>query len=203
MDAATTEPLAILGALLFTLVGPIKVMPIFDALTRTMTPRARAGLALRAAGFGALGVAIAAEMGATKIESVGISREALGAATGLVLAIVGLPPLIGVEIGASAGPDGPPDAFGLAFPTLLPPYAFGLIILISLYLPASTGVVRVASLGVLLMAINALAMIAAPVIMRRIGLTPLRLLGAVFGIIQLALGIQMLFWGISHGMRAV
>lgn len=203
MDAATREPVAILGALLFTLVGPVRVMPIFDALTRTMTPRARAGLALRAAGLGAFGIAIAAEMGATKIEAVGISREALGAATGLVLTIVGLLPLIGVEIGASARADGPPDAFRLAFPTLLPPYAFGLIILISLYLPASTGVVRVALLGILLMAINALAMIAAPAILRRIGLIPLKLLGAIFGIIQLALGLQMLLWGISHGVRAV
>ena len=53
------------------------------------------------------------------------------------------------------------------------------------------------------MAINAVAMIAARTILSRTGVTPLRVLGAVFGILQLALGIQLMFWGIANGIAAV
>lgn len=200
MEPTTTDPLFILGGLLFTLVGPVKMMPIFYGMTATVGPRARNLLALKAAALGALGIAIAAAAGTAKIENMGISREALGTATGLVLAIVGLMPLIGVDLELAAKSKTPPTAIGLAFPTLLPPYAFGLIILISLYLPAATGAFRIAVMGCILMAINAVAMIVAPYILSRAGVTPLRLLGAVFGIIQLAFGIQILFWGISRGM---
>jgi multiple antibiotic resistance protein len=150
-----------------------------------------------------VGIAIAAAMGKAKIEKAGISREALGAATGLVLAIIGLMPLIGVDLSSPARAKSLPDALDVAFPTLVPPYAFGLIILIGLYLPGRTGAIGIIALGILLMAINAVAMIIGPMIMRRAGSSPLKLLGAVFGIFQLALGVQMLLWGITHGIRGV
>ncbi|MGL4543111.1 MAG: MarC family protein, partial [Polymorphobacter sp.] len=88
MEAATTDPLAILAGLLFTLVGPIKAMPTFYGLTMTMTTRARTLLALKAAALGAIGIGIAVAMGTFHIQKFGISREALGTATGLVLSIV-------------------------------------------------------------------------------------------------------------------
>jgi small neutral amino acid transporter SnatA (MarC family) len=59
------------------------------------------------------------------------------------------------------------------------------------------------ALGILLMALNALAMIVGPLIMRRTGSSPLKLLGAVFGIFKLALGVQMLRWGITNGVKTV
>lgn len=198
-----SHPLAILAGLLFTLVGPVKAMPTFYGMTATMEPRARNALAIKAAALGALGIALAAAMGKAKIEKIGISREALGAATGLVLAIIGLMPLIGVELAPSAKPQSPPDAMGVAFPMLVPPYAFGLIILIGLYLPGRTGALGIIALGILLMAINAVAMIIGPMILRRTGSSPLKLMGAVFGIFQLALGVQMLLWGITNGVKTV
>jgi multiple antibiotic resistance protein len=197
-----SQPIAVLAGLLFTLVGPVKAMPTFYGMTATMEPRARNALALKAAALGALGIAIAAAMGKAKIEKIGISREALGAATGLVLAIVGLMPLVGFD-SSPAKSKSPPDAMGLAFPILVPPYAFGLIVLIGLYLPTRAGAIGIIALGIVLMAINAVAMIIAPPIMRRTGSSPLRLLGAVFGILQLALGVQMLLWGITNGIKTV
>jgi multiple antibiotic resistance protein len=197
-----SAPLAILFGLLFTLVGPIKMIPTFHALTAGMEARSRNLLAVKASAFGALGIALAAAMGLAQIEKVGISREALGTAAGLVLAIVGLLPLIGMERKAAPGAT-PPDALSLAFPILLPPYAFGLILLISLYIPSTEGRLGIALVGVVLMALNAVAMLLSGPIMKRIGMTPLRIFGAVFGILQLALGVQILFWGISRGLHSV
>lgn len=198
-----SHPLAILAGLLFTLVGPVKAMPTFYGMTATMEPKARNALAIKAAALGAIGIALAAAIGKAKIEKAGISREALGVATGLVLAIIGLMPLVGIELRSAAKAKSPPDALDVAFPTLVPPYAFGLIILIGLYLPGRTGTLGIVALGIVLMAINALAMIIGPAIMRRTGSAPLKLLGAVFGIFQLALGVQMLLWGITNGIKGV
>lgn len=55
-------------------------------------------------------------------------------------------------------------------------------------------------LGVVLMAMNAVAMIFADAVLKKMGMAPLRLLGAIFGILQVALGVQMMFWGIPAGM---
>ena len=203
IEPTAIDPLRVLGGLLFTLVGPVKMMPVFYARTATMDTRARAVLAVKAAALAALGIAIAGVAGTAKIADMGISREALGTATGLVLAIIGLMPLIGVDLQPASKSTAPLDAHSLAFPTLVPPYAFGLIILISLYMPQPDGAYRIAVMGVVLMAINTVAMITAQFVLGRTGMMPLRVLGAVFGILQLALGIQLMFWGIANGIAAV
>ncbi len=192
------EPLSVLFGLLFTLVGPIKVIPAFHAMTSEMGVQERNWLAIKAAAYGALGIGLAALIGSAQIDKVGISPGTIGTAAGLVLAIVGLMPLIGIE--TKTEPATPPDALSLAFPVLLPPHAFGLILLISLYIPSTEGRLGIAIVGAILMAINAVAMLLAVPILKRVGITPLRIFGAVFGILQLALGIQILFWGISVGM---
>ncbi len=198
MDTVSA-PLGVLFVLLFTLIGPLKAIPTFHVLTGDMPAPTRNLLALKAAGLGTLGIVLAAVMGLGQVEKYGISREALGTAAGLVLAIVGLMPLIGVNL-KGGGPSAAPDALGLAFPTLLPPYAIGLILLFSLYLPSGEGRFGIVLVGASIMAMNAVAMMLAGPIMSRIGMTPLRVFGAVFGILQLAFGIEILFWGLRSGL---
>jgi multiple antibiotic resistance protein len=195
------EPLRILFGLLFTLVGPLKVISTFHSLTDGLETLERNRLALKASAYGALGIALAALMGSAQVAKFGISREAVDTAAGLLLAIVGLLPLIGIEK-KSEGAKTPHDPLSLAFTVLVPPYAFGLILLVSLYIPSDEGQLGIVLVGVILMAMNAIAMMLAGPILKRVGITPLRIFGAVFGILQLSLGIQMLFWGIKHGMAA-
>jgi multiple antibiotic resistance protein len=57
--------------------------------------------------------------------------------------------------------------------------------------------------GAVIMAMNAVAMILAGPFMKYVGMTPLRMFGAVFGILQLGLGVQMVFWGISTAFVGV
>jgi multiple antibiotic resistance protein len=191
-----SAPLAVLYGLLFTLVGPIKAIPTFHALTAGMEGKTRNQLALKASALGALGIAVAAFMGLALVSKYGVSKEALGTAAGLVLAVVGLMPLIGLDLKGSA-PKAAPDAMSLAFPVLLPPYAFGLILLFGLYLPTTEGRFGIIIVGAVIMAMNAVAMMLSGPFMKHVGMTPLRMFGAVFGILQLGLGVQMMFWGIS------
>jgi multiple antibiotic resistance protein len=191
-----SAPLAVLYGLLFTLVGPIKAIPTFHALTAGMEAKARTQLAFKASALGALGIAVAAFMGLGLVSKYGVSKEALGTAAGLVLAIVGIMPLIGLDLKGN-GPKAAPDAMSLAFPILLPPYAFGLILLFGLYIPTTEGRFGIILVGAVIMAMNAVAMMLAGPFMKYVGMTPLRMFGAVFGILQLGLGVQMMFWGIS------
>jgi multiple antibiotic resistance protein len=200
--APLASALGILFGLLFTLVGPIKAIPTFHALTATMDQKSRNRLALRGAALGALGIAVSSLMGMALITKYGVSREALATAAGLVLAIVGLMPLIGNDKKAAGGGTAP-DALSLAFPILLPPYAFGLILLFGMYLPTGEGRAGIILVGAVIMAMNAAAMMLAGPFMKYVGMTPLRIFGAVFGILQLGLGVQMMFWGIGNGLRAI
>lgn len=200
MDAETIKlPLAQLFILLFTLCGPIKMIPTFYGVSARMEPPAARRLAVKAIAFAVLGIALAALMGTVQMDKAGISKPALAAAAGLLMALVGLQPLLGNQ--KQARPDaGPPDALALAFPVVLPPYAFGMIILFSLYAASTSDTLGIIAVGVVLMAMNLVAMLFAGPIMRRIGMTPLKIFGAVFGIVQLALGVQMMFWGVSVGV---
>lgn len=194
-------PLLQLFMLLFTLAGPIKMIPAFHGVAARLEQEARLGFAVKAALFAFLGIILAALMGGMQLQKVGVSREALGTAAGLVLAVVGLMPLIGLEKKPVAGPA--PDALGFAFPTILAPATFGLIILYSLYAQSQADTIGVILTGGALMLLNLLAMLASGWIMSKIGMTPLRIFGAVFGIVQLALGIQILFWGLATGFAGV
>jgi multiple antibiotic resistance protein len=199
MNSALNLPLGFLFIILFSLAGPLKMIPTFYGISARMGPHEARSLAWRSAAIAAVGIVLAALMGTFQITKVGISREAVGTAAGLVLALVGLLPLIGKEDKA-AFHDTPPDAMTVAFPTLLPPYAVGVIILFSLYAKSIVDTAGIILTGAALMAFNALAMMFAGPIMRMVGITPLKLLGSVLGIVQLAFGIHIMFWGISHGL---
>ncbi len=198
--AETKLPLFELFMLLFTLAGPIKMIPVFQGIAARIDPAERRRFAIKAALIAFGGIVLAALMGSVQLAKVGISSEALGTAAGLVLAIVGLMPLIGIEKAPS--PQAEPDALGFAFPTILAPHTFGLIILYTLYANTQADVIGVVATGGALMALNLAAMLGSGWIMGRIGMTPLRVFGAVFGIIQLALGVQILFWGLGAGLGA-
>jgi multiple antibiotic resistance protein len=197
--AETKLPLFELFMLLFTLAGPIKMIPVFHGVAQRIDASARRKFAVKAALIAFGGIILAAIMGGAQLAKVGISREALGTAAGLVLAIVGLMPLIGIEKALAPSQEAP-DALGFAFPTILAPHTFGLIILYTLYANTQADMIGVVLTGGALMALNLLAMLGSGWIMEKIGMTPLRVFGAVFGIIQLALGVQILFWGISSGL---
>jgi multiple antibiotic resistance protein len=201
METELRLPLGFLFIILFSLAGPLKMIPTYYGLSARMAPGDARSLAWRSAALGALGIVLAALMGTAQITKVGISREAVGTAAGLVLALVGLLPLIGKE-DKPAPQDTPPDAMTVAFPTLLPPYAVGVIILFSLYAKSIVDTAGIIVTGAALMAVNAVAMMFAGPIMRKVGITPLKLLGSVLGIVQLAFGIHIMFWGISRGLQA-
>lgn len=189
-----------LFTLLFTLAGPVKMAPTFAAISSGMTPGDRWKLAATSAAISAVGITLAVLMGKGLMSSWGVSPAALGIASGLVLAAVGLLAMLGHGDAHGARPAGPPTALSIAFPTILPPYAIGIVILFAAYLDQPGQQAGMIGAGVGLMAVNLLAMGFAQQIMRFLGYGVLQVLGAIFSILQLALGFELLLWGIGQGL---
>jgi multiple antibiotic resistance protein len=80
----------------------------------------------------------------------------------------------------------------LAFPIMVSPRAVAVLIIFVAYFPAMEGKLTVLAVAGLMMVLNLLGMRYAHAFMQRIGMTPLLVLGAVFGVLQVALGIEMM-----------
>ncbi len=192
-------PLSILFVLLFSMAGPIKLIPLFAALTGAADAPSRRKLAISSGLYAILGLAVAVLAGHAMMSSWRVSREALGGGAGLVLLLVSLQPMI--SMGPMATPSstqrGLPSPVAFAFPTIVPPYAFGVVILFSAYFIDFRAQMAIIGLSAGVMAVNVLAMLFALPLSRLMGEAFLRILGAVFSILQLSLGIEMIYWSVK------
>ena len=199
MNPQAELPLSILFILLLSLAGPIKLIPVFAALAGGADAPARRKLAVGSGLYAVLGIAVAVLAGHAIMTSWRVSHEALGAAAGLVLMLVALPPMIssGGNVGAPASPPSLPSAIAFAFPTIVPPYAFGVVILFAAYFTSVRDQIAIIALGAAVTLINVLAMLFARQAYKIMGEVTLRILGAVFSILQLSLGMEMLYWSLK------
>jgi multiple antibiotic resistance protein len=80
----------------------------------------------------------------------------------------------------------------VAIPTIASPYGIGVLIVFATFFPSLSDRLTILLVTLAILGLNLLAMLYAHRIMPVIGQAPLRVLGAVFGVLQLALGIEML-----------
>ncbi|MBV8884807.1 MAG: MarC family protein [Chroococcidiopsidaceae cyanobacterium CP_BM_RX_35] len=181
----------------FVMLGPIKLLAPFVNLTYNTDNSFRRQLAFRAFLFSCIAGVVAALIGQWLLVKWGVSLPALLIAEGIVLFLIALqivlqqyePPI--KEQSAPSTPSLATAFAPLTFPTIITPYGTAALILL---LAARTTRDDFAVLGIFLtiMVINLLAMLFARQILQLVGLTTLRILGAVLGILQVALAIQML-----------
>lgn len=200
-------PIAKLATLMFMMMGPIGLIPTFCALTGDATAKVRRTIALRAFGYACVALAIAVGIGAGVLAVWGASRPALVIAAGLLLGLASLRHILAAPAGAAArgapAPATPAMALSpLAFPSIVTPHGVGVLITFVAYAPDSGIKTQILGVGLAIMLLNLLAMLSAHRIMRLIGPVPLTILGAVFGVLQVALGIEMIASGASLWSRA-
>ena len=80
----------------------------------------------------------------------------------------------------------------LAFPSMVTPRAVGVLVIFVAFFLTLQGKLMVLAVAAVVLFLNLLAMRCAYWFMDRIGMTPLLVLGAVFGVLQVALGIEMM-----------
>lgn len=196
----TDLPLNHLFVLLFMMTGPLKAVPTFAAMTAGMPADARAKLARRGILIAMVALVLAVFLGHGIMKSWGASPYAVGAAAGLLLSIASLQAILGFG-GAPAAESGDRDraVAPLAFPTLVPPYAVGVLILFAAHFTETTQLLQIAGLAVGMMVLDWFALTFADQILRVLGTTVLRVLGSVFGVLQLSLGIEMILYALKGG----
>lgn len=197
-----TFPIAKLATLVFMMMGPIGLIPTFAGLTAGADPALRRRIALRAYKYACIALAIAVGIGAGVLTAWGASRPSLVAAAGLLLALTSLRHLLGGAHGGNATAAPPPADEKLAlspiaFPSIVTPHGVGVLIVFVSYAPTASIKATILGVALAIMTLNLLAMLYAQRLMQWIGVVPLTILGAVFGVLQVALGIEMVASGVS------
>lgn len=193
-------PLAVLGSLLFTLIGPIGLMPAFAMLTKGADLGARLKLGGAAVGIAAIALALAVWVGAPAMQKAGTSPSSLIIAAGVILLLTALRSIFGTK-GAQAPPAGEPPSMAvalspLAIPCIVTPVGVAVVIIFATYFPAARMEIFMVVLAIL--AANLLAMLLSGAFMRSIGMAPLLVLGSVFGVLQAAMGVEFLTSGLMR-----
>ncbi|RZV59414.1 MAG: MarC family protein [Candidatus Brocadia sp. BROELEC01] len=183
----------------FLMLGPMKILALFAQITRDTDTKFRRKLALTASLVSTTACLAAAFLGQRSMRSLHISPPAILLAGGIILFLVALQMIMQMYSTSSRGEKTPsPPTLALAvsplsFPTIVTPY--GIAILIILMAAAQECTRQLGILGILLgiMVLNFLAMLFAHKIVKFVGFViTLQILGSVLGVLQVALGIQMI-----------
>ena len=188
--------------LLFLMLGPLKILGPFVALTAGADAKFRFRLATRATMFSIAGLAVAGLMGQQFLDNFGVPVPVLTLTGGLVLFLVALQTVLqqfdAPPPKATAEPNLRYAINPLAFPTIVTPYGIAAIIIFMALagddLQAKATVAGV-TLGVL--ALDWVAMLFAHVILKWVG-TILQILAVVLAINQVALGLQIILSALSN-----
>ncbi len=144
---------------------------------------------------------VAVFVGAGAMAGVGTSRSSLIIAAGLILTLTALSNIFGAGAAAKDAQPGPPTAalgfMPIAIPGIVTPVGVAVLIIFVSYFPSMAD--RLAIMGVVtaIMVLNLAAMLGARWFMARVGAAPLLVLGAIFGVLQAAMGVEMLVSGIA------
>lgn len=189
--------------ILILLIGPIKIIPAFAKLTAHADKTLRQQLAFRGFMISTITIILAALIGYNLLTNYNIPLTAIVAAGGLLLTLVALQIVLSQYGNDESSP--PPEKPSLdlviqplVFPAILSPYGIAVVITLSALARELGGDLLVLLLTLIaIMVVNWITMLYARQILKF--LTPLVLRGAglVLGVIQLSLGLGLIFSAIE------
>jgi multiple antibiotic resistance protein len=184
----------------FLMLGPLKILGPFVHLTKNGDAIFARRLAIRAFLYSCLALVFAAFLGENSIRKYHIPLGVLAIAAGIILFLVALRTVMEQFDPTTAGahewePNMRLALAPLAFPIIVTPYGVAAVIICMALTPdfLTKGEIFGALFG--LMLLNLLAMIFARPILKYAAL-PMQLLGAGLGVIQVALGLKIIFVGL-------
>ena len=189
--------------LLFVTLGPLKILGPFARLTRAFEPEQLRRLAWRSAAIAALTLLVGGFLGRALLDGWGIPPPVLQVTGGLVFFLVALGAVLAPyqRVAPATPPETPPSPLETVLPLIVTPYGMAAVIML---LALSSGARRTGLvLGVLLvvMIANLAAMLWVRHLMTPVGVAGLQVLGAVLGILQVALALWILFAGLAGVQR--
>ena len=199
---ATRRPITwgMIFALLFLMLGPIKLLGPFAAATKDCDRVFRLRLATRAFLFSAAAVTVAGALGQQMLENFAIPVLVLQIAAGLILFLVALQAVMQQYVTHPRDRTEPPTlahAFSpLAFPTIVTPYGIAAVIILISLAPTTEIRLMVAGVVYFILFLDWLAMLVAHIVVRWFN-PLLLLLGVILGVSQVALGLQLTLGGVE------
>jgi len=186
--------------LFFVTLGPFKLLGPFTQQTQELTPAALRRVAVQAFVVGLAAVIVAGYLGTALAAKWNVSIPAIEIAAGLILLLVvvrvvmapyeppqALPPLPASSMAA---------ALRLTFPLVVTPYGVAVVIAVLDLAVDGKTVASVYVMLIVVMLLNLLAMLYAREIMRGPVLLVLQVLGAVLGVLQFGLAVQIIIRGL-------
>ncbi len=202
-SAATTDAAAgprafsysLMFSLLFLMLGPIKILAPFVAITEGAEPALKRRLATRSILIAAAAIAVAALLGRRILDNFGVPLPVLGLAGGIILFLVALQQVLQQYTprppAAASAPSMQLAFSPLAFPTIVTPYGIAAVILFVSLAPDTMTGASIYGVVVAVLAINWVAMLFAEAVLRWLGPT-LQIFGVVLGMVQVALGLDVI-----------
>jgi len=180
----------------FIMLGPIKAIGPFFVATGQLELPALRSLAWKVFAFAVGGVLLAGLLGSQLLQKWQITPAIMELAAGLVFLLVALQ-LVLAQYEPATHPAAPPgksrpELMHLVFPVTVTPYGIaGLIALMALSGSFSRSL-AILGIAVAVMVLNLLTMLFVRPIMHGLGMVTLQVLGAVLGILQVALALQIM-----------
>jgi len=188
--------------LLFVTLGPIKIFGPFMQLTHDVDEGRTKQIAVRAFALAVIAAVVGGFVGKLLVENWHISPAALTLAGGIIFLLVGLNLVLEQYKPAHATPAALPAApmaaaLRVAFPMVVTPYGIAAVIALFVNSPDAARTGAILALLVAVMALDLLAMLYARRIMAGATILVLQIFGAVLGVLQVALAVQMILRGLG------
>jgi multiple antibiotic resistance protein len=194
------------GAMLtffFLLLGPIKILGPFVKLTRGAEPGFCRQLAVRGILLAAGALGAAAVIGEKLLDNFRIGVPVRAKTGGLILFLTALETVL-QQFRGPPGADAKDLPLSLslavsplAFPTIVTPSGIAAVIIFVTLSPDLAGELTIGLLLLVILLLDLLAMLYARAILKWLAL-PLYLLGAVLGVVQVALGLNVILMNLSR-----
>jgi small neutral amino acid transporter SnatA (MarC family) len=193
--------LGVVFVLLFITLGPFKILGPFMQLTRDLDEGKMKQIAVRAFVLAVIAVVVGGFAGRILVEKWQISIAALTLAGGLIFLLVGLRLVLEQYQPVHAAPAPLPEApmaaaLRVAFPTVVTPYGIAAVIALLVNSPDAARTASIFAILIGVMVFNLLAMLYARRIMGGVIVLALQIVGAVLGVLQVALAMQMILRGL-------
>jgi len=183
---------------LFPVVAPIPMAPVFVSLTAHSSQSERMRIAARSAVivFGLLVLFLFA--GEPLLHAFGISLEALQIAGGVVVALTGLAMVQQPVVVAEADGGGDIAFSPLAIPLLAGPGAFGVLMALEARRTSNIALPGFV-IGIVLIALSVyVCFVFGAQLVRFVGAAPIDAIRRIFGLIVMAIGVEMIVHGINQ-----
>jgi len=200
-EASALLGLGTVFVLLFITLGPIKVLGPFMQATRNIDEAEMKRIAMRAFVLSVIAVVAGGFVGQILVENWHISVAALTLAGGIIFLLVGLSLVLEQYQPVHATPAPLPAeamaaALRVAFPIVVTPYGIAAVIALLVNSPDAARTVSILAIVIVVMVLNLLTMLYARRIMGGVTILALQIFGAVLGVLQVALAVQMILRGL-------